>query len=71
MKGFGFLIWKLKHVIPASESIAIWKEIGVQWVSIKVREYIREYNRLEGSNKLEDFLIACEGGWWLGIRSYY
>lgn len=60
MKGFGFIIWKLKHVFPPSEQIATWKEIGVEWVSIKVRDYINEYNRYSGSNKLEDFLIACE-----------
>jgi hypothetical protein len=59
MKGYGFLIWLLGTVFPPSEQIAVWKEIGVQWVSIKVRDYINEYNRLVGSNALEDFLIAC------------
>ena len=29
-------------------------------MSIKVRDYINKYNRISGSNKLEDFLIACE-----------
>jgi hypothetical protein len=60
MKGFGFLIWKLAHVFPPAEQIALWKEIGVQWVSIKVRDYVNEYNRYSGSNRLEDFLIACD-----------
>lgn len=69
MKGYGFLIWRLSNVFPPSEQIAVWKEIGVQWVSIKVRDYTREYNRYSGSNTLEDFLIACDesgikvGGW--------
>jgi hypothetical protein len=47
-------------VFPPAEQIAAWKEIGVQWVSIKVRDYTREYNRYSGSNTLEEFLIACD-----------
>lgn len=60
MNGLGFLIWKLKHVFPPAQQIANWKEIGVQWVSIKVRDYVNPYNRLDGTLALEDFLLACK-----------
>jgi len=64
MKGQGFLIWKLAHVIPVAAQIAVWKEIGIEWVSIKVREYLSEWNRYaaanSGSLRLEDFILACK-----------
>lgn len=60
MKGYGFQIWKLDQVFPPAEQIATWKEIGVEWVCIKVRDYVNEYNRTSGTNTLADFLIACK-----------
>jgi hypothetical protein len=60
MKGLGFLVWKLSSVFPLAGTIAAWKEIGVTWISIKLREHIYQYNRSVDAGTLEEFLAACK-----------
>lgn len=60
MNGLGFFIWRLKNLGNISDTVAKVRDIGVKWVSIKVREgvykfnYVDQYGNYTGKN---DYLL--------------
>jgi hypothetical protein len=44
MIGLGFLIWQLQRVLPIESTIKTLKDIGAQWVSIKMLDYTFPWN---------------------------
>lgn len=49
MEGLGFLIWKIKTILPIENVIQQWKNIGIRWVSIKLNDGIYPYNRIDAT----------------------
>lgn len=63
MNGKGFLIWQLLKLPSASEVVTLLRDVGVNWVSIKIADGEEPYNQTGGNDKtLKAYIETLKAG---------
>lgn len=60
IRGLGFFIWRLKSLNPLDETIQKLRNMGVNWVSIKMLDGVYKYNRVNSTGAYtgsDDYLM--------------